>query len=687
MRIRILGPALVFAGACPASLRVEQVLQVPLRRAQAVRSLSTDRNGNFIVTGTNVDGGFIYKLDSNGNVIFTFSSSGAFPAGAVADPTGDVYWFGSGGGTGFPFPFTKTVLSVPSLESILPGFVVKFRGVDGSIVWAAEIGAMQPTAMVLDANGLPTLAGLATTTPALTTPGAYLSPATGTVAPLSLVRLSAAGDAVFSAAFGGHSINGTSSCVSTFFARCFSDPITDASAVLLDPQGNIWVAGSTNEIDLPVTPNAVKHTCGCSLNSGDGYLAEFSADGSKLIYATYLGTSTVSETDTNGADTILAAEMDSSTHIWLVGATNGTDLPVTANASQQSLIGDSDGFILEYDTASNKLVYGTYYGTRADSIITRIAIRPDGLPIVAGYLDYDGISPYSSGNDFVATVAPSGIDGVTFPRDGADAGLAFAPSGSLVVAGSGSVLTVMQEGTANDPNILGIANNASLDGGGQVSPGEVITIVGTNLGPANPVNAQLSTEGKVGTLLAGVRVLFDGVAAPLLYVSSNQITAIVPFGMANQQESTMVVENNGAISERVQVGIVPALPGIYRSGAVYRHQPMAAALNEDGTVNSESNPATPGSIVSVFATGLGSLVPAPADGSILSGAAPALQTDISVFGDGQQEVLYAGPAPGEVAGIMQVNFRLPDNPNGTPTISLFAGGWYAPYFTVWVKGT
>jgi uncharacterized protein (TIGR03437 family) len=689
MHIRILSLGLVVVGVCSASFRVKQILQVPLRRAQAVTSLAADLNGNLIVTGTNVDGGFIRKLDPNGNVVFTYANFGAFPAGAVAAPSGDIYWFGSGGAPGFPFPFTKSVLDVSQLGSSVPGFVVKFRGGDGSIAWAVEIGAMDPTAIALDANGLPILAGFATTAPGLTTPGAYQSASTGTVAPLSVVRLSAEGDAIFAATFGGHAINGTSSCVSGAWFRCLSDPETGASAVLLDPQGNIWVAGSTNEVDLPVTPNAIKNVCGCSLNSGDGYLAEFNADGSSLIYATYVGTSTNSETDTRGADAIRAAVMDSSGKIWLAGATNGTDLAVTANALQRNLIGDSDGFILEYDPATNQLVYATYYGTLADNVITQIVIRPDGIPVFAGYLGFDRFSPYSSGNDFVAALTLFGIDAVIFLRDGAEAGLAFTPSGSLVVAGSGSVLTVMDEAAATAPNILGIANNASLDGSGQVSPGEIIAIVGTNLGPANPVNAPLfAGQQKVGTMLGGVRVLFDGVAAPLLYVSSTRITAIVPFGTASQQETRLIVENAGLTSSPARIGIVSAVPAIFTSQAVYQHLPVAAALNQDGTINGENNRAAPGSIVSLFATGFGALMPQPTDGSILSGAVPVLQQDIVVFGpDGLENVLYSGPAPGEVAGVMQVNFRLPQVLTYTPTILLFAGGWFAPYFTVWVNGT
>lgn len=688
MLIRILVFGLVAVGTCSGTFRVKQVMQVPLRRAQDINSLTADRNGNLIVTGSSVDGGFICKLDPTGNVVFSFANFGAFPAGAAVDRNGDVYWFGTGGSSGFPFPFTKTVLDVPQAGSRVPGFVVKFRGTDGSMAWAVKVGAMQPEAMAVDANGLLTLAGIANTAPGLTTAGAYVSPSSDTVAPLSIVRLSADGDAVFAAAFGGHSIHGASSCMPSRFATCVSDPRTVASSVLLDSQGHIWVAGSTNEIDLPVTRNAIKDVCGCSVNSGDGYLAEFSADGSSLLYATYIGTSTQSAMDPAGDDTIFSGAMDSSDHIWLTGRTNGTDLPVTSNAIQANLMGDADGFVLEYDPATNRLVYGTYYGTQATNSVTRIAIRADGTPMLAGHLNSNPANPYSFGDNFVATLKPSGIDAVAFLRYGADAGLAFTPSGSLVVAGSGSVLTVMEEGSDTSPSIFGVANNASLDASGQVSPGEIISIVGAGLGPANPLTAQLAAgQERLGVELGGVRVLFDGVAAPLLYVSSARIDALVPFGTVSQQETILVVENAGTTSNQARLGVVPARPAIFSTQSAYRDLPIAAALNQDGTINSEKNRAAPGSIVAVFATGFGALTPQPKDGSLLSAALPVLQQNILMFGPGFVDVLYAGPAPGQVAGMMQVNFRLPESLTQTPTMLLFAGGWPSSYFTVWVSGT
>ena len=55
-----------------------------------------------------------------------------------------------------------------------------------------------------------------------------------------------------------------------------------------------------------------------------------------------------------------------------------------------------------------------------------------------------------------------------------------------------------------------------------------------NLGPASLTTAQLDASGNIATLLAGTRVLFDGVAAPIIYTSANQVSAVVPFADRRQ---------------------------------------------------------------------------------------------------------------------------------------------------------
>ena len=66
-----------------------------------------------------------------------------------------------------------------------------------------------------------------------------------------------------------------------------------------------------------------------------------------------------------------------------------------------------------------------------------------------------------------------------------------------------------------------VVNAASYVGGG-VAPGEIVTLFGSAMGPAEIVARRITEEGKLATLLAGTRILFNGVAAPLVYVSANQ---------------------------------------------------------------------------------------------------------------------------------------------------------------------
>lgn len=103
-----------------------------------------------------------------------------------------------------------------------------------------------------------------------------------------------------------------------------------------------------------------------------------------------------------------------------------------------------------------------------------------------------------------------------------------------------------------------------------------------------------------------------------------------------------------------------ASPGVFTVDGNF-----AAALNEDGTVNSFTNPAKLGSIVSVFATGLGPISPAQADGSLVGLPLPVNTLPVAAqypcfpcetpFA---YDVLYAGPAPFLIAGASQINFRM-----------------------------
>ncbi len=205
------------------------------------------------------------------------------------------------------------------------------------------------------------------------------------------------------------------------------------------------------------------------------------------------------------------------------------------------------------------------------------------------------------------------------------------------------------------PFLNSILNGASLLVGA-VAPGEIISIFGQGLGPAVGLGLSLTPDGLVASSLGGVRLLFDGVPAPLIYVQQGQINAVVPYSVAGKTVAVQV-EYQGVPSAPSSILVAVAAPAIFTIDQSGHGQ--GAILNQDTSVNSDLNPADQGSIVTLYASGAGLLMPAAQDGAVTSDLAAIVQP-VSVLVDGQEtEITYAGPAPGLVSGAIQVNFRLP----------------------------
>ena len=162
------------------------------------------------------------------------------------------------------------------------------------------------------------------------------------------------------------------------------------------------------------------------------------------------------------------------------------------------------------------------------------------------------------------------------------AGIVVDPS-SIFVAGSqvvGSIqfpartvdrafLTKLEKAAVTaSPSETRIRNECVLSAGnyvgGAVSPGEIVTIFGQTLGPSQPVSATIIEGRPVDATLAETRVLFDGVAAPLLYVSSGQVSAIVPNGVASRASVEIQVEYRGVLSNAVILPVLKMHPGIFQ---------------------------------------------------------------------------------------------------------------------------
>ncbi len=208
------------------------------------------------------------------------------------------------------------------------------------------------------------------------------------------------------------------------------------------------------------------------------------------------------------------------------------------------------------------------------------------------------------------------------------------------------------------PALLGVANAASGTQGA-VSPGMLTLIVGSNIGPATLVPGQLdATTNLAATSLSSTQVFFNKIAAPLFYVQSGQTVAVAPYEIANLSSVTISVVRNGVTSASFPLSVAPSVPGLFSANS--SGSGPGAIYNQDLTYNSATNPAVAGTIIVLFGTGEGQTTPTGIDGTIDTSTLPKPALPVSVKIGGQPaEIIYDGAIPGQVAGLLQINARVP----------------------------
>jgi len=216
----------------------------------------------------------------------------------------------------------------------------------------------------------------------------------------------------------------------------------------------------------------------------------------------------------------------------------------------------------------------------------------------------------------------------------------------------------------------GVLNAASLQSG-FIAPGQMLAILGGLLGPVEPVSAP---AGDLPTTLGGVEVSFDGVPAAIAYASLFQLRVQAPYSLTVGGETSMQITFNGMVSDPVTLAVSDTMPGLYTINGVGAGQ--LTAINQDGTVNSAQNPAAKGSVVVLYAVGLGAVDPSLATGQAAP-ASPLSTTTASVFAYISgivAPVEFAGAAPG-YAGLYQINLRIPENvSSGSRQVYVYANG-------------
>jgi uncharacterized protein (TIGR03437 family) len=294
----------------------------------------------------------------------------------------------------------------------------------------------------------------------------------------------------------------------------------------------------------------------------------------------------------------------------------------------------------------------------------------------------------NGGNTWLAATPTSGTTPATVTVSVNPSGLAPGTyQGTVAIGASSALAPVPVAVTLNvtatpTPVITAIQNGASYFLGA-VSPGENVTMFGTGLGPSTLTMGQVGQNGLVATNIANTQVMFDNVAAPIIYVSATQTSVMVPYEVFGRPQTSVTIMYQGVTSIPVVYNVVPVAPGIYTLNQAGSGQ--GAILNQDGhTVNGPGTPAAKSSIIALYMTGEGPTAPqgvdgavTPSDGSLLK---HPLATVTATIGGIPATISYAGSAPGDVNGIAQVNVQIPSNaPSGAnvPIVLIFTTSGYA----------
>jgi uncharacterized protein (TIGR03437 family) len=214
-----------------------------------------------------------------------------------------------------------------------------------------------------------------------------------------------------------------------------------------------------------------------------------------------------------------------------------------------------------------------------------------------------------------------------------------------------------------------------------ISPGSIVVIYGAGLGPAQLIQNQ-PVNGQYGTDVDGTVVSFNGIAAPILYASATQIAAVAPYALSGTT-AQVTISHRGQSSDAFSVAVAPYAPALFTSNQTGAGH--AAAVNvADGTVNAATNPVAVGGYISIYATGEGQTLPSGVDGK-LGGSAPIVPVKVTIGGI-PATVQYAAGAPGLVAGVLQVNVRIPVGvePGGYVPVVLQVGDASTSSGAVWI---
>jgi uncharacterized protein (TIGR03437 family) len=593
---------------------------------------------------------------------FQNSPGGASQAGFVAkvDPSGQVVWATLIGGGADVYPYRDGLKVNAAGEVIASGQTVGagISSTPGAPFTSADTNT--DFVLKLDAAGAKLVAAIRGVGGRLATDdqgSIYLAGSkypSGTAIPLSPLAFQTSFDLRLCAGTGQLGIACAYQYVTKLNAGLtqilFSTYLTGSygaapAAIFVDAQRNVWIAGTTNSPDFPVTPDALQswyvanaapppQTClfGCNYPPpASGFVTKLNATGTALLYSTFF-----SGTE---ADTIDFAAFTSA-GLYVSGQARSSDLP---------------GFFGEVPAPCLPRTFVTRLSTDAQAVgAARVA---DGK-VLAWHSALGRLLAWS-GSDLLAIDPAGPVPGITCILDAAD----VKPATSI-------------------------------------APGELLSLFGPRLAEATAGVA----PGFFPTSMGKVSVVLNTVASPLMYVSRQQINFQAPFEIAGASQANLVLTGpEGKVSDSRAIPVAarnpvafldtatPAsalsLPNCPSYGVLYSGGALPLAFNSDGSRNSCANPAKPKSLVRIFLGGLGVTDPVPVTGSVNPNPGAALNLPVSAEAGGTTLTVTAVAAPGSISGVWQVDVTMPENQTGAITVSLSVDG--VPVrdrnLTIWVR--
>jgi uncharacterized protein (TIGR03437 family) len=622
---------------------------------------------------------FVVKLDPTGSqILYSTFLGGSFADGVngiAVDAQGNLTL------TGYTFSPDFPVTAPPS---ILPssgkyeGFVTKLSSDGTHLIFSILLGPSTPSAVAVDSSGAVYVTGQTSVANFPTTVG-VIQPSLPTAA-CPRPRTNIFG--FDNASTGANAFvtklraDGSALVYSTFLTGACGSA---GQGLTVNPAGEVVVVGNTTSPDFPISSNAYQSAFPGPADQpappnplNAGFVTKLSAAADKVIASSFMGGGF--STSTN------SVTLDSAGSVYVTGFTQGIAPGATPGVFQSKLVdrctptlgigpsppytGTGDAFVLKLDPAFSISQFLTYLGGSCADSGSKLAVDATGNIWVAGITqspDFPFLNPFQAGGislGFISELSPDASK-LLFSSLTDGSAMAIAPSGSAYVAGArGRSASIAKIDPATNPPVS-INSIAPVVGFpppsippflAGVVPGQLIQISGRNLGPSAKLNAQLDVTGRLPFTLGSTVVLFDNIPAPLISVQDTSIVCFVPFEITQLTQVTVVA--NGQRSNAVQIGVTSSMPQIL------------SVANQDNTMNGASNPAKAGSVITLYVTGFGQTNPPGVDGLTNAAPLPVPLASVTVFLPGITiPPQFVGGAPGQIAGITQINVQLPTTLN------------------------